>query len=29
MSRTEAYNTTVTWKGDHWGHIAMGNGPEM
>ena len=29
MSRTATYNTTVSWKGDHWGHIAMGNGPEM
>lgn len=23
------YHTTVTWKGEHWGHISMGNGPEM
>jgi len=29
MSRTATYNTTVAWKGDHLGHIAMGNGPEM
>jgi organic hydroperoxide reductase OsmC/OhrA len=29
MSATAVYNTTVTWKGEHWGHIAMGNGPEM
>jgi organic hydroperoxide reductase OsmC/OhrA len=29
MSRTAAYHTTVTWKGEHWGHIVMGNGPEM
>jgi organic hydroperoxide reductase OsmC/OhrA len=29
MSRTSIYNTTVTWKSEHWGHIAMGNGPEM
>ncbi len=29
MSKTAAYNTTVNWKGEHWGHIAMGNGPEM
>jgi organic hydroperoxide reductase OsmC/OhrA len=29
MSRTASYNTTVTWKGEHWGHIVMGNGPEM
>ena len=29
MSRTATYNTTITWKGEHWGHIKMGNGPEM
>lgn len=29
MSRTAIYNTTVSWKGEHWGRIVMGNGPEM
>ena len=29
MSRTAVYDTIVTWKGEHWGHIIMGNGPEM
>ena len=29
MSRTATYHTTVTWKGEHWGHVVMGNGPEM
>jgi organic hydroperoxide reductase OsmC/OhrA len=29
VSKTAIYETTVTWKGDHWGHIVMGNGPEM
>lgn len=29
MSRTATYHTHVTWKGEHWGHIQMGNGPEM
>lgn len=29
MSRTAVYNTTVTWKGEHWGHVVLGNGPEM
>jgi len=29
MSRTSTYHTTVKWTGDHWGHLAMGNGPEM
>ena len=28
MSRTATYHTTVTWKGDHWGHLSMGNGPQ-
>ena len=28
MSHTATYRTTVTWKGDHWGHLAMGNGPQ-
>jgi organic hydroperoxide reductase OsmC/OhrA len=29
MSQTAIYHTTVAWKGEHWGHVAMGNGPEM
>jgi organic hydroperoxide reductase OsmC/OhrA len=29
MSQTAIYHTNVTWKGEHWGHIVMGNGPEM
>jgi organic hydroperoxide reductase OsmC/OhrA len=29
MSRTAVYHTDVSWKGEHWGHIVMGNGPEM
>ena len=29
MSNTAVYHTTVQWKGNHWGHIVMGNGPEM
>ena len=29
MSRTATYDTNVAWKGEHWGHIVMGNGPEM
>ena len=29
MPRTASYYTTVQWKGEHWGHIRMGNGPEM
>ena len=29
MSRTATYNTTVRWEGEHWGHLTMGNGPEM
>ena len=27
--RTSTHNTTVSWKGEHWGHIVMGNGPEL
>ena len=29
MSRTSIYSTTVRWTEEHWGHITMGNGPEM
>jgi organic hydroperoxide reductase OsmC/OhrA len=29
MSQTATYHTTVSWKGEHWGHIVLGNGPEM
>jgi len=26
---TYTYETKVTWKGEHWGHLKCGNGPEM
>ena len=26
---TYTYETTVSWKGGHWGHLQCGNGPEM
>jgi organic hydroperoxide reductase OsmC/OhrA len=29
MSQTATYHTEVAWKGEHWGHVVMGNGPEM
>ncbi len=29
MSQAAVYQTTVSWKGEHWGRIAMGNGPQM
>ncbi len=29
MSRTATYHTTVAWKGEHWGRVSLGNGPEM
>ena len=29
MSQTATYHTTVAWRGDHWGHVVMGNGPAM
>jgi organic hydroperoxide reductase OsmC/OhrA len=29
MGQTATYHTTVQWKGAHWGHVVLGNGPEM
>ena len=29
MSKTAKYTTDVRWTGEHWGHVTMGNGPEM
>jgi organic hydroperoxide reductase OsmC/OhrA len=29
MSKTRVYHATVSWKGEHWGHVVMGNGPAM
>ena len=29
MARTASYHTSVSWRGEHWGRIRMGNGPEM
>jgi organic hydroperoxide reductase OsmC/OhrA len=29
MAKTATYHTEVSWRGDHWGHLAMGNGPQM
>jgi len=29
MSQAATYHTTVAWKGEHWGHVVLGNGPEM
>ena len=29
MAKTAVYTTQVRWKGDHWGHLVMGNGPQM
>jgi organic hydroperoxide reductase OsmC/OhrA len=29
MSQTATYYTTVNWTGEHWGHLVLGNGPEM
>lgn len=29
MSKTATYHTTVAWRGEHLGHISMGNGPQM
>ncbi|MFI5180189.1 MAG: OsmC family protein [Thermoanaerobaculia bacterium] len=29
MGRTATYHTSVRWTGEHWGHLKLGNGPEM
>jgi len=29
MTRSTTYHTNVRWLGEHWGHVVMGNGPEM
>lgn len=29
MKKTSTYHTDVRWTGEHWGHLALGNGPEM
>jgi uncharacterized OsmC-like protein len=29
MAKTATYHTDVSWRGEHWGHIVMGNGPQM
>ena len=29
MSNSATYHTTVTWRGEHWGEVVMGNGPRM
>lgn len=29
MSKTATYYTDVSWAGEHWGHLKLGNGPEM
>lgn len=29
MANEAVYTTEVAWKGEHWGHVVMGNGPEM
>jgi organic hydroperoxide reductase OsmC/OhrA len=29
MAKTATYSTDVSWRGDHWGHLTMGNGPQM
>lgn len=29
MSRTATYHTSLVWKGEHWGHLIMGNGLQM
>jgi organic hydroperoxide reductase OsmC/OhrA len=29
MSQTAVYHTDVSWSGEHWGHVRLGNGLEM
>ncbi len=29
MPKTATYTTEVCWKGEHWGHLTLGNGPQM
>lgn len=29
MAKTATYWTDVRWDGEHWGHVTLGNGPEM
>jgi len=29
MSQKSVYHTIVNWKGEHWGSVQMGNGPQM
>jgi organic hydroperoxide reductase OsmC/OhrA len=29
MSLTAVYHADVTWTGEHWGRLRLGNGPEM
>ncbi|MCX6559283.1 MAG: OsmC family protein [Candidatus Aminicenantes bacterium] len=29
MSLTAVYHADVKWTGEHWGHLRLGNGPEM
>lgn len=29
MTNIATYWTNVRWDGEHWGHLVMGNGPEM
>lgn len=29
MSHTATYHATVRWTGEHWGHLTLGNGPEL
>jgi organic hydroperoxide reductase OsmC/OhrA len=28
MSRTATYTADVSWKGEHWGEVKLGNGPQ-
>ncbi len=29
MADEATYTTAVAWQGEHWGHLVLGNGPEL
>src|SRR5512144_2660128 len=29
MAKTATYTTDTRWEGAHWGHLTLGNGPQM
>ena len=29
MAKAATYHTEVSWRGEHWGHLTLGNGPQL